>query len=309
MNSTLVLSPERINSFKEDAIGFGFESFTKVYGILHETTPQFFFFARNNTSQMKYFRIGFAGSGNLAWHLAQDLEKAGHFIPVIYSRNTDNAFLLASQLYDTQVTEELDFSPYNLDLLILAISDDELDHITDDLIAGEDTIVVHTSGGRSMEILQNLEENYGVIYPIQTFTKEKAIDLTEVPFCIEASSTRVHEVLFSVGKSLSNKVVVMDSDQRKVIHLAAVFANNFSNHMLFWAKTLLDSEGLDFNLLKPLAKETIEKAFYLTPELAQTGPARRGDFKTMKTHIAQIEANPELTDLYERLSKSVQFNS
>jgi predicted short-subunit dehydrogenase-like oxidoreductase (DUF2520 family) len=101
----------------------------------------------------------------------------------------------------------------------------------------------------------------------------------------------------------------MDSAQRAAVHLAAVFANNFSNHMLFWAKTLLDVEGIDFQILKPLAKETIEKAFALMPELAQTGPARRGDYKTMKEHLAQIEANPELATMYQTLSKSIQINS
>jgi predicted short-subunit dehydrogenase-like oxidoreductase (DUF2520 family) len=160
-----------------------------------------------------------------------------------------------------------------------------------------------------METLEFLKDNYGVFYPLQSFTKEKAIDLSDVPFCIEASSTRVHEVLFSIARSLSSKVVVLDSEQRKVLHLAAVFANNFTNHMLFWAKTLLDAEGLDFNLLKPLTKETVEKAFFLMPELAQTGPARRGDYKTMKSHLDQIEANPELSKLYQELSKSIQFNS
>ncbi|HOY96987.1 MAG TPA: DUF2520 domain-containing protein [Catalimonadaceae bacterium] len=258
---------------------------------------------------MKYHRIGFAGSGNLAWHLAQDLEKAGHFIPVIYSRNPENAALLASQLYDTTVISEPDFSEFNLEVLILAVSDDAIERLSEEILVNENTIVVHTSGAKSMESLDFLKENYGVFYPLQSFTKEKAIDLSDVPFCIEASSTRVHEVLFTIARSLSSKVVVLDSEQRKVLHLAAVFANNFTNHMLFWAKTLLDAEGLDFNLLKPLAKETIEKAFFLTPELAQTGPARRGDYKTMKAHLDQIEANPELTELYQRLSKSIQFNS
>jgi predicted short-subunit dehydrogenase-like oxidoreductase (DUF2520 family) len=101
----------------------------------------------------------------------------------------------------------------------------------------------------------------------------------------------------------------LDSSQREVLHLAAVFTNNFANHMLFWAKTLVDAEGLDFNLLRPLARETVEKAFFLTPELAQTGPARRGDLKTMQSHIEQLQANPELISLYKTLSASIQFNS
>jgi predicted short-subunit dehydrogenase-like oxidoreductase (DUF2520 family) len=258
---------------------------------------------------MKYYKIGFVGAGNLAWHLTQDLEKAGHFIPLIFSRNEANAQILAAQLYDTKVAESLDFSEYDLDVLILAVSDDSIQSIAENLLVQTDTVVIHTSGAKSIETLSCLGDDYGVFYPVQTFTKEKAVNLTEVPFCIEAINTRVHEILFDLAKSLSNKVIVMDSAQRAAVHLAAVFANNFSNHMLFWAKTLLDVEGIDFQILKPLAKETIEKAFALMPELAQTGPARRGDYKTMKEHLAQIEANPELAAMYQTLSKSIQINS
>jgi len=258
---------------------------------------------------MKYYKIGFVGAGNLAWHLAQDLEKAGHFIHVIFSRNEENAQILAAQLYDTKVAESLDFSDYDLDLLILAVSDDAIAFVADSLVVQQETIVVHTSGSKSIEVLSCLGDNYGVMYPLQTFTKEKAINLTEVPFCIEAFNTKTHDLIFDVAKSISHKVVVMASEERRVLHLAAVFTNNFANHMLFWAKTLLDVEEIDFQLLKPLAKETIEKAFTLSPEQAQTGPARRGDFKTMKDHLALIEVNPELSSLYEVLSKSIQINS
>ena len=258
---------------------------------------------------MKYYKIGFVGAGNLAWHLAQDLEKAGHFIPVIFSQNEDDAQVLAAQLYDTKVAESLDFSDFDLDLLILAVSDDAISLVAENLVVQEETVVIHTSGAKSIEVLSCLREDYGVIYPLQTFTKEKAINLTDVPFCIEAYNSRTHDLIFDVAKSISHKVVVMASEQRKVLHLSAVFANNFANHMLLWAKTLLDVEGIDFQLLKPLARETIEKAFILSPEEAQTGPAHRGDYKTMKDHLALIEANPEHSSLYQLLSKSIQFNS
>jgi predicted short-subunit dehydrogenase-like oxidoreductase (DUF2520 family) len=116
-------------------------------------------------------------------------------------------------------------------------------------------------------------------------------------------------VLYALGKSLGCKMTVMDSVQRKWLHLAAVFANNFTNHMLFQAKAILDAEGIDFNLLKPLARETIDKAFYLMPELAQTGPARRNDEKTMFLHLEKLAGNPELSDLYKRISSSIYLNS
>lgn len=258
---------------------------------------------------MKYFKIGFAGSGNLAWHLAQDLEKAGHFIPVIFSRNVENATLLAAQLYDTKVLPDLDFSAYDLDLVIIAVSDDALARVASDLVVQQETIVVHTSGSRPMEILSHLEDNYGVFYPLQTFTKTRAVDFSEIPICIESSNSQVHDVLFTVGRSLSRKVEVMSSESRLTLHTAAVFANNFTNHMLFWAKTLTDSEGIDFQLLKTLSLETVEKAFAIMPELGQTGPARRGDQQTMQIHLDLLADNPELSRLYKLLSQSIALNT
>lgn len=245
----------------------------------------------------------------MAWHLSQDLEKAGHFVPVVYSRDRERASILAGQLYDTQVAENLDFSSYFLDVLILAVPDDVIQSIAELLVVNENTVVVHCSGAKPIETLQSLGDNYGVFYPLQTFTREKALELDQVPFCIESTNAYVHEVLFSLARSVSAKVVILDSDSRKVLHLAAVFANNFVNHMLFLAKTVADSEDLDFNLLKPLVKETVEKAFYLTPELAQTGPAVRHDTLSMQSHLALLSENPEWVKLYKLISLSIQLNS
>jgi len=258
---------------------------------------------------MKYFRIGIAGSGNLAWHLAQDLEKAGHVIPVIYSRTVENAEVLASHLYDTQVCSEPDFSGFDLDLLFLAVSDDAIQLLSNQLVVDEQTVVVHCAGSVSVSVLQHLGDNFGVFYPVQTFTTEKGVEFKDVPVCLESSGSRVHDMLYAVGKSLGCRMVVMDSEQRKWLHLAAVFANNFTNHMLYQAKAILDAEGIDFSLLRPLAKETIEKAFLLMPELAQTGPAARSDKRTLQLHQQMLEENPELSDLYRRLSASIRINS
>lgn len=249
------------------------------------------------------------GTGNVAWHLAQDMEKAGHFVPVVYSRDGERAGSLASQLYDTQIAESLDFSLYMLDILIIAVPDDAIQPIAEMVVVNEETVVVHCSGARPMEVLQTLGDNYGVLYPLQTFTREKALDLDQVPFCIESTNAHVHNVLFSLARSVSSKVVVLDSDSRKLLHLAAVFANNFVNHMLFLSKTVMDSEDLDFNLLKPLVKETVEKAFFLTPELAQTGPAKRNDTLSMQSHLELLSDNPEWVKLYKLISLSIQLNS
>lgn len=258
---------------------------------------------------MKYFRIGFLGTGNVAWHMAQDMEKAGHFIPVVSSQNLENATLLANQLYDTQVTEDYDFSNFDLDLLILAVKDDVISSVVEQLVVGSETIVVHTSGTIPMDCLSPLGDDFGVFYPLQTFTKDRPIDFSEIPICIESVNTRVQEVLFAVGKSLSSKVLFLTTSQRQTLHLAAVFANNFTNHMLFWAQNIMETEDLDFTLLKSLAKETIEKAFTLGPELAQTGPSKRNDRRTLALHEGIIEGNPELLALYKTISSSIRANS
>lgn len=258
---------------------------------------------------MKYFRIGIAGSGNLAWHLAQDLEKAGHVIPVIYSRKTEHAQILAAQLYDTEVCETPDFSGFDLDLLLLAVSDDAIQPLSNQIVVEAQTVVAHCSGAVSIQALEHLVTNYGVFYPLQTFTTEKGVDFRDVPVCLEASSVQVHELLYAVAKSLGCRSVVMNSEQRQWLHLAAVFTNNFTNHMLFQAKAILDAEGIDFSLLKPLARETVDKAFQLMPELAQTGPAVRQDYRTMQEHLDKLRENPELSDLYRRLSDSIFRNS
>jgi predicted short-subunit dehydrogenase-like oxidoreductase (DUF2520 family) len=248
------------------------------------------------------------GTGNVAWHMSQDMEKAGHFVPVVYSRDREKAGVLAAQLYDTEVAESLDFLFYQLDVLILSVPDDVIQMVAEMLVVGEETVVVHCSGAKPIEALNSLGDNFGVFYPLQSFTKEKALDLGQAPICIESTNAHVHNVLFSLGKSISSKVVVMDSDSRKVLHLAAVFANNFVNHMLFLARNIMDSEDLDFNLLKPLVQETVEKAFFLTPELAQTGPARRGDQLSMQAHLDLLSDNPEWVKLYKMLSTSIQLN-
>ena len=258
---------------------------------------------------MRFFRIGIAGSGNLAWHLAQDLEKAGHVVPVIYSRNPEKAEILASCLYDTEVTELPEFTGYDLDVLFLAVSDDAIQSFSNQMLVDEQTIVVHCAGSVPMDVLKHLINFYGVFYPLQSFTVEKGIEFRDIPVCMEASSEEVHSVLYAIGKSLGCRMVVMDSEHRRWLHLAAVFASNFANHMLFQAKAILNAEGIDFSLLRPLAKETIEKAFLLMPELAQTGPAARSDQKTMAMHQQMLEQNPELSELYRRISESIRMNS
>lgn len=258
---------------------------------------------------MKYYRIGIAGSGNVAWHLAQDLEKVGHIVPVIYSRNLENAELLADQLYDTHAIHEPDFSAFALDLLFLCLKDDAIEPILDQLLVNEETVVAHTSGFKAMETLQSLGSSIGVFYPLQTFSKSRPVDFQSIPIFIEYDSASSQEILSRVARSLSSHVYQLDSDRRRFLHLAAVFTNNFCNHMFFWAQTISESEGLEFQWFKSLAKETVEKAFSLGPELAQTGPALRNDVQTLSVQEKMLQDNPELLQLFRLLNQSIQRNN
>ncbi len=251
--------------------------------------------------------ITLIGSGNVAWHLGKALVKAGHKINTIYSRSTFNAIALANQLPDSDVVSNPDFSKNISRFFIIAVSDNAIEEVVSKITLPENAIVAHTSGSMPMEVLKK-NRRHGVFYPLQTFTKEKEINLSEVPFGIEGSDTSTYEELNKLALSLSKNVQPMDSDQRKTIHLAAVFACNFTNHLFSISEEILKEKELNFSLLEALIKETAQKAFEISPLAAQTGPAVRGDEKIMEQQLASLKNEPELQELYrifsERIKKS-----
>jgi predicted short-subunit dehydrogenase-like oxidoreductase (DUF2520 family) len=258
-------------------------------------------------------QISFVGSGNVAWHLAPALEVAGHQIVEVYSRDTRNARRLVSKLYDTQVAPDLDFAESEAQLIILAISDDAIEEVVSKMVFPENCILVHTSGTKSLDLLQKAVAIYsdvpvktGVFYPLQTFSKETAIVFDNIPLCIESADFDTQQKLVALAHDISNVVYLVDSEERKVLHIAAVFACNFTNHLLAISKQILDKEDLDFNLLKPLIQETIRKALAANdPVSVQTGPARRNDQKTLDKHEDYLQTSPSWQHLYRILSESI----
>ncbi|AEI49839.1 Rossmann-like and DUF2520 domain-containing protein [Runella slithyformis] len=258
-------------------------------------------------------RISFVGAGNVAWHLAQALEHAGHHIVEVYSRDTRNARRLINKLYDTTVALHPDFAESSAELIILAVSDDALDDVMQRLVLPEECILVHTSGTKTLEELTRLVDIYsdvpahtGVFYPLQTFSRDVPIELTEVPLCIEASDASTESTLIKLAQDLSNVVYLMNSEERAVMHIAAVFACNFTNHLFSISKRILDAEHLEFDLLKPLIRETVRKAMEAPdPTMVQTGPARRGDRQILERHLDYLERYPAWQGLYETLSESI----
>ncbi len=164
---------------------------------------------------------------------------------------------------------------------------------------------MHTSGATHIKVLQKATDNFGVFYPVQTFTKEREIDFSNIPILIEASNEYTYETLFSVAKSICKNSYAVDTANRKKIHLAAVFVNNFTNHLYVIADDILSANEYGFNLLEPLIEETAHIIKDKFPVNLQTGPAIRGDKKTMKAHIKLLADNKDYQNIYKLLSKSI----
>ncbi len=252
-----------------------------------------------------YYNIAFVGSGNVAWHLAPELENAGHRVVEIYSRNPKNAKSLQNRLYNAEINASLDFSQSELDILILCISDDAIEKVAMELALPENAIVVHTSGSQSINKLgYTATENIGVFYPLQTFTKSKKVDFEEIPILIEAENRATLKTLKSLAKSISKQVYSIDSKDRMAIHVAAVVACNFSNYLFGVAEKILTRQGFELDILRPLIAETLNKSLDIGPRDAQTGPAARGDLETLDNHMAFLE-NDEFKELYQLISEKI----
>lgn len=244
------------------------------------------------------------GSGNVATQLTRSLKKSGHTISQVYSRSIDNAKDLARITNCAYTNKKNEIDP-SADLYILAIPDAAISSVANSLV-GLKGIVVHTSGSTPLSTLKGTSDHTGVFYPFQTFTKSRDIDLDKVPFCIEANSEEVKEILFKLAKSVGGNPIEMESEMRQWLHLAGVFSCNFVNHMLTISELIAEERGIDFELLKPLVNETIQKALSNKPSLSQTGPAIRGDAETIKRHTALISSlDDELRELYTTISSSI----
>jgi predicted short-subunit dehydrogenase-like oxidoreductase (DUF2520 family) len=190
------------------------------------------------------------------------------------------------------------------DLIVLAVPDQFIGIVAREM-AEYKGIAVHTAGSVPMEVLDGLFEKYGVIYPLQTFSKEIVVNLKEVPFFLEASSPAVGQNLKEVVLTLSEKVFGADSKQRLLLHTAAVFAGNYANLMYVIGNELLKSSGLPPEVLHPLITETARKAVTGDPLILQTGPARRNDTETLQKHVEALASLPEYAELYRLLADMI----
>lgn len=220
------------------------------------------------------------GNGNVATHLV-------------------NAFLKVDTLKVTQInSRKLENIP-TATITIIAVSDDAIAEVSSKI---KNSFVVHTSGACDLNQLKN-KTRKGVFYMLQSFSKEKEINFSEVPFCLEAENKEDAVLLENLAKSVGKKIFNINSEQRKALHVAAVFVNNFTNHLYKIGNDICTDYKVPFEILKPLIEETAEKIKTLSPEKAQTGPAIRNDKKTIENHLELL--NKKQQKIYKLLTKSI----
>lgn len=248
-------------------------------------------------------KIAFAGTGNLAWHLAKGLKLQGFQISGIWSRNHTHAQELAA-VCNSLACENISELSNGADLIIIAVTDQAIENVARSIGAFEG-IVVHSAGSVPMSVFHGSFRNYGVIYPLQTFSKKIDITLNEVPFFLEASSAEVMLSLRQVASKLSDHIYETGSDQRLLLHAAAVFAGNYSNLMYTIGNEVLKNANIPQDVLRPLIAETTRKAVFYDPLNMQTGPARRKDRITIEKHVEALATLPEYAEIYRLLANLI----
>ncbi|MBC9796976.1 Rossmann-like and DUF2520 domain-containing protein [Sinomicrobium weinanense] len=242
-------------------------------------------------------KIVIIGSGNVATHLIKTFNRSNK-VKVIQSFNRKG--LSVAGIPATDNYEALETA----DLYLIAVSDDAISEVSAKL-PFKGRLVAHTSGSVALEELSP-ENRRGVFYPLQSFSRDKDVDFSKIPLCIEAENDRDREILEYVARSISQRVHPVNSEQRRSLHLAAVFVNNFVNHLYAIGDDICRKNDLPFDLLKPLIAETAKKIEHMPPVEAQTGPARRNDQNTLQKHLNQLNLHPTYKKIYELLTKSIQ---
>lgn len=248
--------------------------------------------------------LSLVGAGNVANHFALALTRNGYCIEGIYSRTAAHAQALAAQC-GAKAVPSLAALPHS-DIVLLCTRDDSIPAIASELAAaGCRSLVAHTAGSVPLSALSNRLPSAGVIYPLQTFSKERALDFRRVPLFVEGSSEQAAATLRTLAHSLAERVETLDSDRRRQLHLAAVFACNFANRCFDIGAQLLEASGIAPELLQPLIRETVEKLNDLTPREAQTGPAVRYDRSVLDAQLALLSGDETTQRVYRALTESI----
>ena len=252
---------------------------------------------------LKEYCISFVGAGRVAGSMCREIYFTGCKIDSVISKSEANGLQLAN---DCNASWTNKYSiPESTDLVIVSVPDSQLKSVLRKLKYRHGTILAHTAGSSGLDVFPEEAEHKGVIYPLQTFSKNRKVKFMSLPVFIEASDSRTAEVLSEIAGSLGSKVYFADTEHRQKLHLAAVFACNFTNHMLTLGKKLAYDAGYSFEELKPLVEETFLKAAEMGPDNSQTGPAVRNDKNTIRKHLELLSYDHDLKRIYREISGSV----
>jgi predicted short-subunit dehydrogenase-like oxidoreductase (DUF2520 family) len=252
---------------------------------------------------MVHYNISFAGAGRVAGALCRDMFRAGFKILQVVSETNAYGRHLAG-ICGSEWSSELNFYDAN-DIIIVAVPDHKLTEVLSQIKCSGKTIVAHTAGSWGLEVFPDNIRKTGVFYPLQTFSKGREISFKDLPFLIEAGEKATGKKLGALAEALGGKVHFVDTERRKLLHVSAVFVNNFTNYMLTEGNEITLKAGFSFEIMVPLIKETISKALENGPDSSQTGPAVRNDLNTIEKHMELLSFSPDLQKLYNEITKSI----
>jgi len=252
---------------------------------------------------VKEYRISFIGAGKVSGALCRHFFESGCSILKIVSPTAIKGTALALSC-NAEWSEDYDFTGSE-DLIIAAVPDDKLTAILARITCAGNTVVAHTAGSLGLDVFPSFLKRTGVFYPLQTFSENRTISFKDLPFFIEASEPHSLQLLGDIAEAAGGKVHVTDTESRNLLHVAAVFACNFTNHMMTAGKQITERAGFSFEVLEPLISETVTKALENGPENSQTGPAFRNDRGTIKRHIDLLSFSPELQGIYKEVTRSI----
>lgn len=249
-------------------------------------------------------KIVLIGAGNLATHLGKALHAAGHDMVQVFSRTMQSAETLAS-LLDAEPLTDIAQVRDDADVYIFSVKDSALEQLISQLCGGEKKVFLHTAGSMPMSVFRGKALHYGVLYPMQTFSKQREVDFSIIPCFIEANDEFALKQIEGLAGQISHRVFQLSSEDRKYLHLSAVFACNFANHCYAASQELLQQHGIPYDVMLPLIDETAAKVHGMTPKEAQTGPAVRYDENVIGKQIQLLENQPYFQKIYDCMSKSI----
>ncbi len=246
------------------------------------------------------------GIGNVGSHLTKGFLETGSKVVQLYSRNSDKTKALASR-YGIDLISDYKKLRKGADLYLLTVHDSAIKEVAQKVVPyiGPNALLAHTSGATPSTVFKDITDRYGVFYPLQTFSKDLAVDFSNIPFCLDAVEEKDLIFFEKLARKLSPKVYRISDEQRAILHVAAVFVSNFTNHLAGIGKSIVEKEDISFDLLMPLLLESITKLQNITPKDAQTGPAIRGDRNTIERHLNYLERYPDYQNIYKLLSNSI----